>query len=176
MPSTASDRHVVLGRVNGLFGVKGWVKVYSYTRPSEAILGYERWWIGRPGDRRPFFVLDGRIQGKTLVARLADADNQPLPDRDAAIGLLESEIAVDSEQMPALPDGEYYWFELVGLSVVTLEGVALGQIQAMMETGANDVLVVKGERERLIPFLMGQVIHKVDFDAGMLTVDWDPDF
>lgn len=176
MTSAASDRHVVLGRVNGLFGVKGWVKVYSHTRPAEAILGYERWWIGRPGDRRPFFVLDGRIQGKTLVARLADADKQPLPDRDAAIGLLESDVAVESEQMPELSTGEYYWFELVGLSVVTIDAVALGQVDAMMETGANDVLVVKGERERLIPFLMDQVIHDVDLDSGTLTVDWDPDF
>lgn len=176
MPGAASNRHVVLGRVNGLFGVKGWVKVYSHTRPANAILGYECWWIGRPGDRRPFFVLEGRTQGKTLVARLADADNQPLPDRDAAIALLESDIAVEAEQMPTLPGGEFYWFELVGLSVSTLEGVVLGQVHAMMETGANDVLVVRGERERLIPFLMDQVIHGVDLDAGTLTVDWDPDF
>lgn len=176
MPGTASDRHVVLGRVHGLFGVKGWIKVYSYTRPAESILSYKRWWIGRPGDRRPFFVTDGRIQGKTLVAQLADDNKSVLPDRDAAIELLDCDIAVARDDMPALPKGEYYWFELIGLSVVTPDGVQLGCIDSMMETGANDVLVVKGEQERLIPFVMGEIIQSVDTDEGVVVADWDPDF
>jgi len=176
MPGTTSDRHVVLGRVHGLFGVKGWIKVYSYTRPAESILDYECWWIGRPGDRRSFFVTDGRIQGKTIVAQLADANKSPLPDRDAAVELLDLEIAVARDDMPDLPKGEFYWFELIGLSVVTPAGVTLGRIDSMMETGANDVLVVKGEQDRLIPFVMGEIIQSVDTATGVMVADWDPDF
>lgn len=176
MAGTAPHRHVVLGRVHGLFGVSGWIKVYSYTRPIEAILDYDRWWIGPEGDRRDYQLLDGRVQGKTLVAQLARTQGEPLPDRDAAVDLLESDIAVDRNDMPDPEPGQYYWFDLVGLRVVTVDDVDLGRVSAMMETGANDVLVVQGDRERLIPMLVDEFVTAVDLDAGTIRVDWDPEF
>lgn len=167
---------VVLGLISGLFGVKGWVKVYSYTRPPENILKFPQWLIGRQDDWRPFRVLEARQQGKTLLARLADGDAQTLADRDAASELLDCQIAVAREAMPALPEGEYYWFDLIGLQVVNREGVALGEVRRIMETGANDVLVVAGDRERLVPFVIGEIIDAVDVCGGRIVADWDPDF
>lgn len=173
----AAHEPIVLGRVHGLFGVKGWLKVFSYTRPSENLLEYERWLIGRRGDWRPFRVLEARIQAKTLIARLAAGeDDAPLADRDAAAALLEQDIAVDRADMPEPAPGSYYWFDLVGLAVSNRDGAALGEVTAMMATGANDVLVVKGDRERLIPFVMDTFVDTVDLVAGRIVVDWDPDF
>lgn len=174
---------VVLGRVNGLFGVKGWLKVYSYTRPAENLLEFDEWLIGRQDDWRPFRVLSSRTQGKTLVAQLGvppagnpNGPATPLSDRDAAVELLELEIAVARTAMPALADGEYYWFDLIGLDVVNRDGVALGRVKAMMETGANDVLVLSGDRERLLPFVVGEIIDEVNLESGQIVADWDPDF
>lgn len=171
-----ADRPVVLGHVSGLFGVKGWIKVYSYTRPAVNLLEYEDWLIGRQDAWRPFRVLDAREQGKTLVARIAGDDDTLLADRDAAAALVDLQIAVARDQLPTPAPGEYYWFDLIGLDVFNREGVALGRVKAMMETGANDVLVLQGERERLVPFVVGEVIDEVDLDAGRIVADWDADF
>lgn len=171
-----ADRPVVLGHVSGLFGVKGWIKVYSYTRPAVNLLEYEDWLIGRQDAWRPFRVLDAREQGKTLVARIAGDDDTLLADRDAAAALVDLQIAVARDQLPAPEPGEYYWFDLIGLDVFNREGAALGRVKAMMETGANDVLVLQGERERLVPFVVGEVIDEVDLDAGRIVADWDADF
>lgn len=176
MVESAPHRHVVLGHVHGLFGIKGWIKVYSYTRPVEAILDYDRWWIGDEGARHDYQVIEARVQGKTLVARLADSNGEPLPDRNAALELLDLAIAVDRADMPEPEPGEYYWFDLIGLEVCNTRGAALGRVTAMMETGANDVLVVNGDRERLIPMVVDEFVTEVDLDGGRLVVDWDPDF
>ena len=162
--------------MSGLFGVKGWIKVYSYTRPAVNLLEYEDWLIGRQDAWRPFRVLDAREQGKTLVARIAGDDDTLLADRDAAAALVDLQIAVARDQLPAPEPGEYYWFDLIGLDVFNREGAALGRVKAMMETGANDVLVLQGERERLVPFVVGEVIDEVDLDAGRIVADWDADF
>jgi 16S rRNA processing protein RimM len=171
-----ANRPVVLGHVSGLFGVNGWVKVYSYTRPAFNLLEYDAWLIGRQDAWRPFRVLDARAQGKTLIARLAGDDGAALADRDAAAALIDQQIAVTRDQLPAPEPGEYYWFDLVGLDVVNRDDVPLGRVKAMMETGANDVLVIQGECERLVPFVIGEIIDAVDLDAGRIVVDWDPDF
>lgn len=171
-----ANRPVVLGHVSGLFGVNGWVKVYSYTRPAFNLLEYDDWLIGRQDAWRPFRVLDARAQGKTLIARLAGDDGAALADRDAAAALIDQQIAITRAQLPAPEPGEYYWFDLVGLDVVNRDDVPLGRVKAMMETGANDVLVIQGECERLVPFVIGEIIDAVDLDAGRIVVDWDPDF
>jgi len=169
-------RRVRMGRIHGLFGVRGWVKVYSHTVPPENILDYPVWQV-RVGDGwRALRVLDGRPHGKTLVAYLADSDGQPIDDRDAAAALLDAEIAVARDELPPAEPGTYYWADLIGCRVHNLEGEALGEVEGLVETGANDVLVVRGERERMVPFVRDLYLKEVDLDARRVLVDWDPDW
>ncbi|HWP94406.1 MAG TPA: ribosome maturation factor RimM [Gammaproteobacteria bacterium] len=166
-----SDRRVILGRVVGLFGVQGWLKVHAYTEPRERITQYSPWLLGRGDDWREYRVEAGRRHGRGVIARLAG-----VTDRDVAAGLLGAEIAVWRSRLPPPPPGEYYWTDLEGLRVVTVGGRELGTVSHLFATGANDVLVVTGERERLIPFLPGRVVTRVDLEGRCLEVDWDPDF
>jgi 16S rRNA processing protein RimM len=106
-----------------------------------------------------------------VIAHLAGCEN-----RDQAQALMGCEIAIRRDQLPDAAPGEYYWRDLQGLTVVTIEGELLGTVDHLIETGANDVLVVKGDRERLIPFVLNQVIVNVDLDKQELRVDWDKDF
>lgn len=162
---------VVLGRVSGLFGVRGWVKVYSHTEPRENIAGYPDWYLQCDGDWQPVRVEQGRRHGKGVVVKLVGIE-----DRDQAAGLIDCDIAIDRDQLPPLPPGEYYWTDLEGLRVVTLEGTELGRVSHLFATGANDVMVVTGERERLLPFVQPDIIRRVDPEQGLIEVDWDPEF
>lgn len=169
--SGAHDRLVIVGRIGGLHGVRGWLKVYSHTEPRGRILDYGPWLVQGEDDGLTVEVEDGREHGKGIVVKLKGYD-----DRDAAARLLGRDIAVRRARLGAPAPGEYYWTDLEGLRVVTLEGRELGLIDHLFETGANDVVVVRGDRERLIPFVQGQVIRRIDIDAGVMEVDWDPDF
>lgn len=169
-PPSAPDRLATLGKIVGLFGVRGWVKIHSYTRPPEAILAYRRWRVHLSSGWREYEVEEGRAHGKAIVARLAG-----YTDRDQAAELVGAEVALKVSELPPTRPGEYYWAQLEGLEVVNLQGVVLGRVSHLMETGANDVLVVSGERERLIPFVR-DVIRAVDPVAGRITVDWEADF
>jgi len=167
-------RRVVLGRIVGVYGVRGWVKVRSETEPREGILSYSPWLVGDPGvEREP---IEGRRHGKGVIARLAGCD-----DRDQAMALMDQEIAVTRDRLPPPTDDEFYWTDLEGLEVRAMsEGmtcpVRLGVVDHLFSTGANDVMVVKGEREHLVPFVWEEVIRSVDFDTGRIEVHWDPDF
>ncbi|MCB1758966.1 MAG: ribosome maturation factor RimM [Gammaproteobacteria bacterium] len=163
-------RRVILGRISGLFGVRGWVKVFSDTAPRSNILNYPVWQLRLAGEWRAFKLLEGRAQGKGVVALL-----EGFEDRDQAAVLVDAEIAVDRAQLPEAVEGEYYWTDLEGLTVSNAEGVDLGRVAELFSTGANDVMVVKGERERLIPFIAGTVID-VDRERGEISVNWDPEF
>jgi 16S rRNA processing protein RimM len=167
---TARQR-IVVGKISGVFGIKGWVKVFSYTAPRENILNYSPWILTKNDETREVEVVTGNRQGKTIVAQLAGVN-----DRDAAAKQCGWQISIAYEQLPAIQENEYYWADLVGLKVITTAGVELGRVNYLLETGANDVLVVAGERERLIPFLQGSTIINVDLDVGVVTVDWDPEF
>ena len=162
---------VVVGRISALYGVRGWVKVFSHTDPRDNILHYQPWLVNINGAWQTLEHVEGRIHQQGIVARLDGYD-----DRDAATTLLGSDIAVRPEQLAVLAPGEYYWSELIGLKVITTEGVELGVVEKLLETGSNDVLVVRGERERLIPYLPDQVVMKVDKERGRIVVDWDPEF
>lgn len=164
---------VLLGRIHGLFGVRGWVKVYSYTDPPENLLNYSRWQVGRDGDWQPMRLAEGRAHGKGLVALLAPGGGEPIADRDEAARLLGRDIAVTREQLPPLPAGRHYWADLIGLRVVNRGDAELGVVEHVMDTGAHGVLVVAGDRERLIPFVPGEIVDEVDLDAGRIVVDWD---
>lgn len=162
---------VVLGRIVGLYGVRGWVRVHSWTRPPGNILDFPVWFVGRDGNWQERPVLDAREQGRSLVALLQGYD-----DREVARELLQADIAVPRSDLPATEEDEYYWADLFGLTVETAAGVGLGRVERLMETGANDVLVVRGDRERLIPFVVGDYVLDVDLERGIIRVDWDPDF
>ena len=166
---TAADRRIVLGHIAGIFGVRGWVKVFSETTPREGILRYSPWSIG-PSEQ-PRRVAEGRVHGKGVIARLDGCD-----DRDQAAALVGQEIAITRDRLPPPNADEFYWIDLEGLAVETLAGVALGQVSHLFSTGVNDVLVVTGDRERLLPFTWEAVIRSVDFERRLITVDWDPDF
>jgi 16S rRNA processing protein RimM len=164
---------VVLGRVTGLYGVKGWIKLHSYTEPREAILDYKDWLLLRDSDQQAVKLAEGKRHGKTIIARFDGVD-----DRDDAASLVGDDIAVPRERMPDTGRGEYYWADLEGLQVVHSDGRILGEVACLLATGANDVLVVQldhGDQEILIPFVRDEVIKDVDLDAGVISVDWEWD-
>ncbi len=164
---------VPVGRIVGVYGVRGWVKVYSYTKPKEEIFTYSPWYLRRDRIWEPRALVTGRAQGRGLVAALAGVE-----DRDAAISLREVEIAITRAQLPPRGGREHFVADLVGMRVVNRHGVALGRVQRIMETaGANDVLVVAGaEREHLIPLVPRVYVLAVDEKQGRIDVDWEPDF
>ncbi len=167
-----ADRRLLVGKIVGLFGVQGWVKLESYTEPRLRIFTYQPWLVTSAGREVEIAGASGREQGKTVVGSLPGFD-----DRDAAATLVGAEIQVWRSVLPKPKRGEMYWADLEGLDVVTVEGVALGQVSHLFATGANDVMVVRdGIRERMIPFVREQFVRDVDFSAQRITVDWDPEF
>jgi len=169
---------VPVGKLNGLFGVKGWVKIFSNTQPKENILSYSPWYLKRNGQWQEFKLLSGKSHGKGVIAHL-----EGCTDRDVAAELIGSEIAIKREQLANPESGEYYWNDLIGLLVKNLDGIELGKITSMLETGANDVIVTSGEkdqkgkkRERLIPFVFEEVIQEINLEQGFMIVDWDEEF
>ena len=151
--------------------MKGWVKVFSFTDSKENILNYSPWLLSKDGETKSVKLIDGNLQGKAVVAQL-----EGINDRDLAASLMGWDILIMPDQLPKAAKDEYYWSDLVGLRVETNQGVQLGVVESLLETGAIDVVVVKGERERAIPFLQGQTIINIDLDLGIMVVDWDPDF
>ena len=164
------DETICVGRIIGAQGVKGWVKVFSDTSPRENILSYSPWKI-QTGGRMQTVEVSGRLQGKNVVVKLDGVD-----DRDAAIELVGSKIYILPEQLPNLDEGDFYWSDLIGLEVESLQAEPLGIIETMMATGANDVMVLQGDRERLIPFVMDDVVREVDLANNRVVVDWKPDY
>lgn len=167
-----TDKLVTLGRISGLHGVQGWVKIISDTSPRENILRYSPWYLKREGEWQEWKPEKGRRHGKVIIAWLRGCN-----DREAARELMGADIAVYRSQLGAtLKEHEYYWTDLEGLSVVTRDKQPLGKIVYLFETGSNDVMVVKGERERFIPYIWQQVVKEVDLENRRMTVDWDPEF
>ena len=174
--SQSSD-YIILGKISGVHGIKGWVKVFSHTSPREQIAEYKEWFLkSRGNDWKPIKVVDGKKQGKSIIALLEDTHY-----RDQAEALVGSEIAIHKDQLKKLSKDEYYWRDLIGLSVETTEGEKLGEIDWLFDTGSNDVFVVKGTdgtevKERMLPYVMGDVIQSIDLDKSLMVVDWDPEF
>jgi 16S rRNA processing protein RimM len=161
---------IVMGRVGAPFGIKGWMKVQPFTRAVDGLLEHRTWWLGRDDCWRRSGVEGGAVHGRSLIAKLEGCD-----DRKAAARLRGLDVAVPRSELPTNAAGEYYWTDLIGLQVVNREGVALGRVVRLIETGASPVLVVHGTRERLIPFTQSVVVS-VDVGDGRLTVDWGADF
>lgn len=164
------DALVVMGRVAAPYAIKGWIKVQPFTAFLDSLLDYPLWRIGRVGAWREYSLLEGKVHGQTLLACL-----QGVEGRDAAAALQGMEIAVARAELPPPEVDEYYWDQLIGLRVVNLRGEPLGEVSAVLEGGAQDVLRVVGERERLIPFVAA-LVRNVDLAAGCIEVDWDLDY
>ena len=161
---------IALGKIVGVFGIKGWVKVFSETRPREQIFKYSPWILELNGSVIEAELVEGKVQGKGLIASL-----KGFTDCDQAKQLNGAVITVPEQALPVTGKDEYYWSQLVGPNVVNLQGINLGRVKSLFETGANDVMIVKGDEEHLVPFTRYAVID-VDLDSGMITVDWDEDF
>lgn len=167
MDAEGADESVVVGRFNGPWGVQGWVRVYSHTRPATAIFDYRPWLVGE--QRREMAVETWRQAGPRLVARIQDVDS-----REAAAALAHHEIRVPRSSLPEPEPGHYYWHDLIGLEVVHLDGHSHGHVRSMIETGSHDVLEVSGRGQApiLIPFVVGTFVRRVDIESGRITVDW----
>ena len=185
---------VILGRICGHFGVNGWLKIVSYTRPASQIFQYDNWTLvcldktGCLNEKRLW--VEGEVSAfkknaKGLVVKLVGYDS-----REASAMLMGSHIGIDRSRLEPLPEGDYYWLDLIGLSVVNLEGVILGKVDHLLETGANDVLVVRSgasqdakeennaennAEQRLVPWTP-DVVTRVDLESGVMTVDWKEDY
>lgn len=169
--SGAPSRLIILGRVSGAVGVKGWVRVYSHTKPRENIVNFDTWVLRLNGIDQHVVLEGNECRGKNVLAKVQGTD-----DRDSALGLVGAEIAVERDSLQPCDPGEYYWADLEGLEVRTVVGQSLGHVDYLLSTGAHDVMVLTGDRERLIPFVLEEIVCKVDIDSGFLVVNWDPDF
>ncbi len=186
MVEPLADEWLAVGRITGCYGIRGWVKIHSYTDPQENFLGFGQWMLRRRDGVEPIEFDDGRAQGRGLVAHIAGVDDRTLAESYSGL-----EIVVPADSLPALQQGDYYWSQLQGLQVWCRDAgrqrtgeqgaeqaVLLGSVDYLIETGANDVLVVKpsagsiDERERLIPYLPGDVVTAVDLGRGVIEVDW----
>ena len=158
---------VELGRVIGAFGIKGWIRLYSYTDPPEGILRYRRWHLAG----REWKVVEGHAHGRAVVASL-----EGVADRDAAIALYRAVIEVPRAALKKPKRGEFYWTDVLGSEVVGTTGARLGTLHSVTHNGAQDVMVVKGERDRLIPFVSGPIVKSVDSAAKQIVVEWEPEY
>ena len=167
------DDYIIVGKIGAANGVKGWVKIISDTQTPSDIFEYKPWHLNINDQWQMVETINYKQQGKNFIAQLPGYN-----DRNEAEKLTNTDIAITKEQLPALSHDETYWVDLEGLEVVNLEGVSLGKVDHLFSTGANDVLVVDGERERLIPYLKGkgQVIKEVNKENRVITVDWDSEF
>lgn len=162
---------VVMGKVVAAQGIQGWVKIQVFTEYLDSLLDYDTWYVGEGRAWQPLPVLDAKVHGKVLVAQL-----QGITDRTAAERYRGLLIAIPKEQLPPTGVDEYYWSELIGLTAESISGDELGVVDSLLETGANDVLVVKGRHgELLIPFIAG-VVLEVDRTGGRIRVNWEADY
>ena len=172
------QRIEVVGKLGSTYGIRGWLRIYSSTDQAESIFDYHPWFLKIRGEWQPTELENWRHHNHEIIVKLKGVD-----DREAAQTLANVEIGVDLSVFPELEEGDYYWHDLIGCSVVNLEGYTMGTVTEMMETGSNDVLVVKantkdafGKQERLIPFLYEQVVKRVDLTTKTIEVDWDAGF
>ena len=165
-----NNKKLLVGKINGFFGLQGWVKVFSYTNPRTNILNYSPWSIKVDGNFQSIDITNGREQSKTIVAHIKGIDNRE--DSQKFIG---QDIYINKEQLPKLTQGEYYWHELIGFDVINKDKERLGTVDYFVETGANDVLVVKGKKEYWIPYIEPFLVS-IDSKNNKILVDWDKDF
>ena len=167
-----NERRILLGRIVGAFGIRGQIKIESWTEPRDAIFRYQPWiLVDASGNERKFGGARGKESGKHLVADFPGID-----DRNVVEAMRGTDIYVMRSALPPPKAGEFYWIDLEGFRVVTVDGIDFGTVSHLFSTGSNDVLSIRGDRERMVPFVEPDFVKSVDFDARLITVDWDPDF
>ena len=167
-----NERRILLGRIVGAFGIRGQIKIESWTEPRDAIFRYQPWILRDAlGNERQFDGSRGKESGKHLVATFPE-----VTDRDVVEAMRGTDIYVLRSALPPPKAGEFYWIDLEGFRVVNVEGVDFGTVSHLFSTGANDVLFVRGDRERMVPFVEPDFVKSIDFEGGLITVDWNPDF
>jgi len=167
--TTTTEKMVIVGKVGTAHGVQGWVKIHSFTQPAEQLANYSPWYLKKGEQWQAIEIDAAQMHGNGLKAKFAHCD-----DRDTALNFTNLEIGVPRKKFPKLPKGEYYWVDLQGLLVKNLDGIELGTIDHLFSTGANDVIVIKGDKEHLLPFVKEHVVKSVDLTKGEMIVDWDP--
>ena len=175
MPALAGnepERRIIIGRISGVQGLRGWLKLFSHTEPRENVFLYQPWLLGNSGKAcgaawTEIEFADYGTSGKSLTVKLPGIE-----DREAALALVGKMLAVCREQLPEPASGEYYWADLIGMEVIAPTGARLGRVVDIRATGANDVLIVQGETRRSVPFVMGEVVRDVDQAGAVITVDW----
>ncbi len=173
--------YILLGEISGASGLKGWLKVFSHTAPRVQIIQYSQWFLlkgkeskdNTESDWTAVKVVNGRAQGKNIIAQIEGVN-----DRNQAELMKGTTIAIHRDQLQKLPKNEYYWKDLIGLAVETTENVQLGKLDWIFNTGSNDVLIIKDEDglERMLPFLLDDVVVSIELDKSLMVVDWDPEF
>ncbi|MCV2403460.1 ribosome maturation factor RimM [Marinomonas sp. C2222] len=175
--ANAPEQPLLVGHVTSVYGVKGWVKLYSHTDPMQGIFDYQHWWLKTPSGWKAVELGQGRLQGRGLVASI-----KGYSDRDQVKDICGLDVYIDAIELPELDEGDYYWSQLEGLRVITKEGVFLGKVSQLMETGANDVIVVRAcegsldREERLIPYMPETYVVNIDLEQKEMVVNWDPEF
>lgn len=165
-----NQKMIIVGCLGTSHGVNGWMKITSYTDPDTNLLDYNPWYFKTHGVYTAIKVLEKRIQGPYLVAKLEGCDN-----REVAKTWTGREISVSRSTLPPCSDNEFYWSDLEGLQLLDNAGNVLGTLESLMATGSNDVMLVSGEKTLQIPFIMHEVVKNVNFDKGTITVDWQHD-
>jgi len=169
-----AETFIPVGKIAGVFGVKGWMKVFSFTQPRKNILSYSPLYLLTKGQWVEAKVTNGRVQGKGIVISL-----ESVTEPDAVSPLIGTELAIKEHQLKPTEEDEFYWSDLTGLKVINVNDEPLGEVDSIVETGAHDVLLVKDKAqniERLIPFVMGEIVQDVNLDNGVIRVDWELDY
>ena len=164
------EEKLLIGKINGFFGVQGWVKIFSYTDPRKNILEYQPWYFIHNGAYKVIEITSGREQSKTIVAHV-----KGIVSRDQASQLIGKDLYIDKDQLPELDDDEHYWYELNEFRVINKNGIDLGVVNYLVDTGSNNILVTKGEKEHWIPYIEPYLVS-VDKQNRVITVDWDENF
>jgi len=166
----SNEKMIIVGCLGTSHGVRGWIKITSYTDPDTNILNYNPWYFKTHGIYTPVNVIEKRIQGPYLVAKLQGCDTP-----EVAKTWTGREISVPRSTLPPCKDNEFYWSDLEGLQVIDTAGHVLGTLENLMATGSNDVMLISGNKMLQIPFIMHDVVKSVSIDKGTITVDWQDD-
>ena len=164
-----NDKKVFIGKVTGVHGIKGWLKIQSFSSPPENILNYPSWIIANQGLEDFYLIEQGKKLNNKIIVKLEKID-----DRTTAEFLINSKIQILRSDLPKLTNESYYWSDLEGLNVLNSEDNMIGKIESLIETGANDVMVINRSKNKrvLIPFVMHEIIKEVNIELNFVKVDW----